>query len=114
MKIKMGIQKDELGGLDPYSASKASAENVFYSFNNSIFSKKQKVIGLASVRAGNVIGGGDWSEDRIIPDFIKSIIKNNKFFIRSPKAVRPWQHVFDLLNGYLILGKKLYQNPKKI
>ena len=106
-------EKDELGGLDPYSASKASAENVFYSFNNSIFSKKQKVIGLASVRAGNVIGGGDWSEDRIIPDFIKSIIKNNKFFIRSPKAVRPWQHVFDLLNGYLILGKKLYQNPKK-
>ena len=61
---------------------------------------------MASVRAGNVIGGGDWSKDRIIPDLVKSIINNKKFIIRNPKSTRPWQHIFDLLNGYLILSKK--------
>jgi CDP-glucose 4,6-dehydratase len=100
-------ENDELGGKDPYSASKAAAENIFYSYKESFFQKKKK-LGLVSVRAGNVIGGGDWSKDRIIPDFIKSIINNQKFTLRSPKATRPWQHVFDLLNGYLILSKKIY------
>lgn len=99
-------ENDELGGKDPYSASKAAAENIFYSYKESFFHKKK--LGLVSVRAGNVIGGGDWSKDRIIPDFIKSIINNQKFTLRSPKATRPWQHVFDLLNGYLILSKKIY------
>ena len=102
---------DELGGEDPYSASKAAAENIFFSYQNSFFKNKKK-IGLASVRAGNVIGGGDWSNDRIIPDLIKSIIKKKKFIIRSPKSTRPWQHVFDLLSGYLILSKMIYKNNK--
>ena len=102
---------DELGGQDPYSASKAAAENIFYSYQKSYFDTKTDV-GLVSVRAGNVIGGGDWSKDRIIPDFIKSIIKKKMFFIRSPNSTRPWQHVFDLLNGYLILSKKSYGNNK--
>lgn len=104
-------EEDELGGEDPYSASKAAAENIFYSYQRSFF-KNNKKLGLASVRAGNVIGGGDWSQDRIIPDLIKSIIKKDKFIIRSPKSTRPWQHIFDLLNGYLILSKKIYGNKK--
>ena len=104
-------ENDELGGEDPYSASKAAAENVFYSYQKTFFRNKNK-IGLVSVRAGNVIGGGDWSQDRIIPDLIKSIIHKRKFVIRSPKSTRPWQHVFDLLNGYLILSKKIYGNNK--
>ena len=104
-------EADELGGKDPYSASKAAAENIFYSYGKSFYEGKKK-FGLASVRAGNVIGGGDWSKDRIIPDFIKSIIFNKKFILRSPKATRPWQHVFDLLNGYLMLSKKIYGNNK--
>ena len=104
-------EQDELGGEDPYSASKAAAENIFYSYSKSFFKNKNK-IGLVSVRAGNVIGGGDWSQDRIIPDLIKSIILKKKFTIRSPKSTRPWQHVFDLLYGYLILSKEIYGNNK--
>ena len=104
-------EEDELGGEDPYSASKAAAENIFYSYQKSFFKNKKK-IGLVSVRAGNVIGGGDWSQDRIIPDLIKSIILKKKFIIRSPKSTRPWQHIFDLLNGYLILSAKIYENNK--
>jgi CDP-glucose 4,6-dehydratase len=104
-------EEDELGGEDPYSASKAAAENIFYSYLKSFFKNKKK-IGLVSVRAGNVIGGGDWSQDRIIPDLIKSIILKKKFIIRSPKSTRPWQHIFDLLNGYLILSRKIYGNNK--
>ena len=104
-------EEDELGGEDPYSASKAAAENIFFSYQKSFFKNKNK-IGLVSVRAGNVIGGGDWSKDRIIPDLIKSIIFKTKFIIRSPKSTRPWQHIFDLLHGYLILSKKIYGNSK--
>ena len=104
-------EMDELGGQDPYSASKAAAENIFYSYYKSFYDSKINV-GLVSARAGNVIGGGDWSKDRIIPDLIKSIILKNKFTIRSPKSTRPWQHVFDLLNGYLILSKKIFGNNK--
>ena len=104
-------EEDELGGDDPYSASKAAAENVFFSYKKTYF-KNRINLGLVSVRAGNVIGGGDWSNDRIIPDLIKSIINNNKFIVRSPKSTRPWQNIFDLLNGYLILTKKSYANNK--
>ncbi len=103
-------EDDELGGFDPYSASKAAAENIFHSYLNSYFDGKKFTFGIASARAGNVIGGGDWSEDRIIPDFIKSLIYKKKFVIRSPKSTRPWQHIFDLLNGYLILSHKIYKN----
>ena len=104
-------ETDELGGRDPYSASKAAAEIIFNSYSQSFYHSDNN-LGLASARAGNVIGGGDWSNDRIIPDFIKSIISKNKFIIRSPKATRPWQHVFDLLNGYLILSRIIYGNNK--
>ena len=108
-KISGYKETDELGGYDPYSGSKAAVENVFFSYYNAVF-KNKKNIGVVSARAGNVIGGGDWSEDRIIPDSIKSLKKNKKFTIRSPNAIRPWQHILDLINGYLILGMKAYGN----
>ena len=104
-------ETDELGGYDPYSGSKAAVENVFFSYYNAVF-KNRKNLGVVSARDGNVIGGGDWSEDRIVPDFIKSLKNRKKFKIRSPNAIRPWQHVLDLINGYLILGMKAYGNKK--
>ncbi len=107
---------DLLGGYDPYSASKACAEIVVNSFRQSFFnvdkaSNHQKYI--ASARAGNVIGGGDWAEDRIIPDIIKSLKKNNKILIRNPAAIRPWQFVLEPVYGYLILAASLLNNPAK-
>ena len=111
LEKKGGYKEDDiLSGSDPYSASKACAETIIYSYNQSFYNDK-KNIGLASVRAGNVIGGGDWSSDRIIPDTIKAIIKKKNIVIRSPNAIRPWQHVLDPINGYLILAQKLYYNP---
>jgi CDP-glucose 4,6-dehydratase len=104
-------ESDMLGGHDPYSASKACTELVVSSFRNSFFSadfqKQDKSI--ASARAGNVIGGGDWSKDRIIPDIVRSLQENKSIEIRNPNAVRPWQHVLEPLAGYLLLGEKLYQ-----
>lgn len=105
-------ENDPLGGDDPYSASKASAEFIFNSYSKSFF-KNQKKFGFASARAGNVIGGGDWSNDRLIPDCVKSIENNTKFVIRNPKSTRPWQHVLEPISGYLILAKKLYKDKKK-
>ena len=104
-------EDDRLGGHDPYSASKACSEIVTNSYRKSFFIDKN--IGLASARAGNVIGGGDFSKDRIIPDVVESIKNNQKVILRNPKAVRPWQHVLDVLHGYLLLGQKLYDNPKE-
>jgi len=103
-------ENDELGGHDPYSASKAAAEIVFSSYRDSFFSKN-KNIGVASVRAGNVIGGGDWALDRIIPDCIRSIMNKKEIEIRNPNATRPWQHVLEPLSGYMLLAKKLYEDP---
>lgn len=105
-------ENDELGGRDPYSASKAAAEIVFYAYRNSFFSER-KNLGSASVRAGNVIGGGDWAEDRIVPDCIKALNKNIPLEIRNPEATRPWQHVLEPLFGYLLLAVRLYKNPKE-
>ena len=105
-------ENDELGGHDPYSASKAAAEILFSSYNDSFFSKNDS-IGVGTVRAGNVIGGGDWALDRIIPDCIKSLRINNPIVIRNPHATRPWQHVLEPLSGYLLLGVRLYEDPKK-
>lgn len=99
-------ENDILGGDDPYSASKASAEILINSYFKSYLHKK-KNIRVASVRAGNVIGGGDFSRDRIIPDIIKSCKKNQPLYIRNPYATRPWQHVLEPLYGYLLLGQKL-------
>ena len=103
-------ETDHLGGSDPYSASKACAEIVINAYYKSFFEKQKK--GVASARAGNVIGGGDWSSNRLIPDTINSLLKNKRIFLRNPGFNRPWQHVLEPLNGYLILAKKLYIKPK--
>lgn len=105
-------ENDELGGHDPYSASKAAAEIIFSSYKDSFFSKNEN-IGVGTVRAGNVIGGGDWALDRIIPDCIKALSKGNPIVIRNPHATRPWQHVLEPLSGYLLLAVQLYNEPKK-
>lgn len=109
-------EDDRLGGYDPYSASKACAELVIDSYRNSFFNintyhQHQKAIAVA--RAGNIIGGGDWSTDRLIPDVIKALSENQRIEIRSPNAVRPWQHVLEPLCGYLLLGAKLYEEPQR-
>jgi CDP-glucose 4,6-dehydratase len=104
-------ENDRLGGYDPYSASKAAAELVIDSYRNSFF--KNSNISIASVRAGNVIGGGDWSEDRLFPDLVNSINKNLPIVLRNPSAVRPWQHVLDPLFGYLSLAVNIEQSSHK-
>ena len=98
-------ENDRLGGYDPYSASKACAELVATSYRNSFF--LETGIQLASVRAGNVIGGGDWATDRLIPDFLRAVDANETLKVRSPNAVRPWQHVLEPLSGYLMLAERL-------
>ncbi len=99
-------ESDQLGGDDPYSASKAIAEIIFSSYFKSFLYKNQN-LKIASARAGNVIGGNDWTEDRIVPDIIKSIKKNNFLSIRNFNATRPWQHVLEPLDGYIKLAKSL-------
>ena len=101
-------ENDKLGGYDAYSSSKAASEILFSAYLESFF--KLKKFGAASARAGNVIGGGDWSQDRIIPDIIRSISNKKKLIIRNPNSTRPWQHVLDPLMGYIILGMKIYKN----
>jgi len=100
-------ENDRLGGYDPYSASKACVEIAASSYRDSFLSEAG--INLASVRAGNVIGGGDWATDRLIPDFLRAIDRGETLTIRSPNAVRPWQHVLEPLSGYLLLAEKLHQ-----
>ncbi len=105
---------DRLGGYDPYSASKAASEIVISSYRNSFFNPtkyNQHHKALAVARAGNVIGGGDWSKDRIIPDIVTSLMKKEPVIVRNPNAVRPWQHVMEPLSGYLLLGSKLDNDP---
>ena len=102
-------ENDILGGDDIYSSSKASAEIIFSSFYKSFFYNNKK-IKYATARAGNVIGGGDMKENRIVPDVYKSILKNKSLIIRNPKTIRPWQHVLEPLYGYLILGSLLINN----
>lgn len=105
-------ENDQLGGRDPYSASKAAAELVFSSYARSFF-EQRPLLGSATARAGNVIGGGDWAVDRIIPDCIRSIGKDEPILIRNPGATRPWQHVLEPLAGYLLLAVRLYEEPKR-
>ncbi|EMN01261.1 CDP-glucose 4,6-dehydratase [Leptospira noguchii str. 1993005606] len=105
-------ETDPLGGYDPYSASKAAAELAYSSYFRSFFAKREG-FGAASARAGNVIGGGDWSADRIIPDCVRAIQSGDKIILRSPDSTRPWQHVLEPLSGYLTLAKRLYEDPKK-
>lgn len=106
-------ENDKLGGADPYSASKASAEILFSSFERSFLSNKAS-FKSATARAGNVIGGGDWSSNRLIPDCIRSIESNTALEIRNPTSTRPWQHVLEPISGYLLLANKLYYNEKNI
>jgi CDP-glucose 4,6-dehydratase len=107
-----GYCEDEpMGGYDPYSNSKGCSELVTSAFRNSYFNPakyRQHGVALASARAGNVIGGGDWAADRLIPDFFRAIMAGNKVKIRRPDAIRPWQHVLEPLSGYLMLCQKLY------
>tara|TARA_B100001123_G_scaffold441237_1_gene582022 strand:+ start:481 stop:1566 length:1086 start_codon:yes stop_codon:yes gene_type:complete len=113
LEIKRGYKEDDiLGGKDPYSASKASAELVIQSYINSFFPLKKTKVLISVARAGNVIGGGDWSEDRLIPDCVKSWSKNKKVFIRNPSSTRPWQHVLEPIWGYLLLAQNLKKNRK--
>ena len=105
-KTKSFKEHDVLGGLDNYSSSKASAEILFSSYFNSFF-KKEKNLSLASVRAGNVIGGGDMKTNRIIPDIVRAFYRNKDIILRSSQSTRPWQHVLEPLSGYLLIGEKL-------
>jgi CDP-glucose 4,6-dehydratase len=109
---KTYTETDSLGGLDPYSASKASAELIIKSYRDSIFKNKIKC-GISSARAGNVIGGGDWSQKRLIPDCIRFIRNKSKIKIRNPNFSRGWQFVLEPLKGYLLLAKRQYENPNK-
>jgi CDP-glucose 4,6-dehydratase len=101
-------ETDALGGRDVYSGSKGAAELVFKSYYYSFFNKDESNVKVATTRAGNVVGGGDWAKDRIVPDCMRSWSKNEIVEIRSPNATRPWQHVLEPLSGYLVLGEQLY------
>lgn len=103
-----GYTEDEaMGGFDPYSNSKGCSELVTSAYRRSFFQKEN--IALASGRAGNVIGGGDWAQDRLVPDIIRSVLNNEKLQIRNPRATRPWQHVLEPVSGYLHLAQKIYE-----
>ncbi len=104
-------ETDSIGGFDPYSSSKGCSELITSAYRNSFFQNKK--IGLASVRAGNVVGGGDWSSDRLIPDLLRAFESNVSASIRNSDAIRPWQHVLEPLSGYLELAQKTYQEPCK-
>jgi len=104
-------ENEPMGGHDPYSSSKGCAELVTSAYRRSFM--QEAGIGLASARAGNVIGGGDWSDDRLIPDILRAFEKNEPVVIRNPKSTRPWQHVLEPLSGYLVLAQKLYENPNE-
>jgi len=104
-------ENDRLGGNDPYSASKASSEIVTTAYRNSFFGKVSSPR-IATIRAGNVIGGGDWSKDRLIPDFVRAVINKQKINVRNPEHTRPWQFVLEPLSGILWLAVKMIQESK--
>jgi CDP-glucose 4,6-dehydratase len=106
-------ENDPIGGHDPYSASKGATEIVCSAYRRSFFEKTGlgPHIGFSTVRAGNVIGGGDWAKERLIPDCIRALAENKSIVIRNPNSTRPWQHVLDPLSGYLFLAQQLFSNP---
>ncbi len=110
-------ENEAMGGYDPYSSSKGAAEIAISSWRRSFFNPvdygKKHHVALASVRAGNVVGGGDWAKDRIVPDCVRALEANKTIEIRSPKAIRPWQHVLEPLSGYMLLASKMLQEPTK-
>ncbi|MBU2703223.1 CDP-glucose 4 [Sporomusaceae bacterium BoRhaA] len=106
-------ENDPLGGYDPYSSSKACSELVTAAYCSSYFNPLNYIqhgVAIASARVGNVIGGGDWAADRLVPDCIKALLQNEKIRIRNPNSIRPWQHVLEPLLGYLLLAQRLYEN----
>jgi len=109
-------ENDAMGGYDPYSSSKGCAEIITSSYRNSYWNldkyASEHTVLLASCRAGNVIGGGDWAQDRLIPDMVKAVSKGEEVSIRNPYSTRPWQHVLDPLSGYLLVGQKLLEQQK--
>lgn len=107
-------ENEAFGGYDPYSSSKGACEIAIQSWRNSFFNPKdyeKHGKSIASVRAGNVIGGGDWAKDRIVPDCIRALEEGKDIEIRSPRSIRPWEHVLEPLSGYLLLGQKMMENP---
>ena len=107
-------ENEPMGGFDPYSNSKGCAELVTSAYRNSFFNPAafaEHGVALASARAGNVIGGGDWAFDRLIPDIMQSCLKGQDLLLRNPHAIRPWQHVLEPLSGYLLLAEALYEQP---
>ena len=110
-------ENEPMGGYDPYSSSKGAAEIAISSWRRSFFNPadygKSHHVAIASCRAGNVVGGGDWAKDRIIPDCIRALEADQPIEIRSPKAIRPWQHVLEPLSGYLLLASKMWEEPTK-
>lgn len=107
-------ETDHLGGKDPYSASKAAAELMIQTYVHSFFSKPDSKVKVCSVRAGNVIGGGDWAENRIVADCVRAWSKNEIVEIRNPKSTRPWQHVLEPLSGYLLAAQALVENKQGV
>jgi CDP-glucose 4,6-dehydratase len=105
-------ENDPMGGKDPYSASKGCAELITSSYQHSFFKNEGSCL-IASARAGNVIGGGDWAKDRIVPDYFRALKNNEKLLVRNPYATRPWQHVLEPLSGYLHLGARLFTDGSK-
>src|SRR4051812_3609445 len=103
-------ENEAMGGHDPYSTSKGCAELVTAAYRSSFAAGR---VGIASARAGNVIGGGDWAKDRIIPDFVRAVTQGQALRVRNPGAVRPWQHVLEPLAGYLLLAEHLYSEPQR-
>jgi CDP-glucose 4,6-dehydratase len=104
-------ENDALGGFDPYSSSKACSEILTGCYRRSFFESQN--VAVASARAGNVIGGGDWAKDRLIPDIIRSVLRGDDVELRYPESVRPWQHVIQPLHGYLLLVEKMFENPER-
>ena len=104
-------ETDSLGGHDPYSSSKACAELVSDCYRKSFFTGPGTSTRVATARAGNVIGGGDWAEDRLVPDLVRAAASGHSLLIRHPNAIRPWQHVLEPLSGYLSVGQKLWNDP---
>lgn len=106
-------ENDSLGGKDPYSASKSAAEMVISSYQYAFQTADGRPLPVATARGGNIIGGGDWSEDRLIPDFVRAVIGNSSLTLRYPEATRPWQHVLALVQGYLMLAARLIESPQE-
>jgi CDP-glucose 4,6-dehydratase len=105
-------ETDALGGKDPYSASKAACEFVVSSYRDSFFAKASPPVSVAVARAGNIVGGGDWAEDRIVADIVRAIVSSTAMKLRNPKSTRPWQHVLSACHGYLLIGAGLMEGTQ--